>query len=54
MCEEAGGKNTYACDRLFFNLMHEQCAWAFAAGNPHRGPCDFIADTYYNTVRQTG
>ena len=53
MCEEGGGPNTYRCDRLFFNLMHQQCEYTFGTG-PARGPCDFIADTYYNVVRNTG
>ncbi|MER7864178.1 hypothetical protein ABTX61_34080 [Amycolatopsis japonica] len=53
MCEEAGGKNTLRCDNLFFRLMHQQCDHTFGTG-PARGPCDFIADTYYNAVRATG
>ncbi|GAB2756078.1 hypothetical protein [Amycolatopsis magusensis] len=53
MCEEAGGANTLRCDRLFFDKMHQQCEYTFGTG-PARGPCDFIADTYYNVVRNTG
>ncbi|WP_410657288.1 hypothetical protein [Amycolatopsis sp. lyj-112] len=53
LCEEGGGQNTLRCDDLFFRLMHQQCDHTFGAG-PARGPCDFIADTYYNAVRNTG
>jgi len=53
MCEEAGSANTLRCDNLFFDLMHQQCAHTFG-NDVGRPPCDFIADTYYNVVRNTG